>query len=791
MIPKINYPEEIDSNNNLYKVDDGLRLVLTEDYYPGDTSIYFTGKAGVIDSFDETGIITLTEQCSDPKLRAISFYYGSRTDESFDDLEILPGFIDVVKPKNITNITQNVVSAHHNNIKDALINIQHFVGIEGETGTIPLKGTMEQRINYLRKIALVPKPWFKADKTVGLAPLKVNFTDQSFMLATDTISRSVTHVWDFGDNTSSNTTQIIVSDGVVPDQENITASVNCPKNSICSVEKTYSKPGIYDVSLTVTNDLGTHKSTDTVIFPEMINVRYPAPKEAVVEISDKGGLYIKTNGSKNNLISPTDAGPYLITPKIRAPINNIIDIYIEEEVTDRVDSNNVIIPGSYTDEEGINRSNSGEEINTNEETSLSSPIDPIDNYTWFFSDDLSHSNSKNTKALFGIGGYYDMVLRTDTSYGSYRITTYKDAFDIVERTNLWLWNYSEDENELFSYEYGILSQTFKIKNSPSSFVHSTNESFLTPSQNNLAIREFKRNNGAIQRGSSSSGEGGGSLLYWASGRNYEESHLNEKININEFNGYQEVYVSKQSINREWNWLSFGNSLNLYFILGGNLSNSSTQTNQNKITYDLNLETYTTNFLTSQNYKNGADDLKENNVSYDINYDDSSEGSASFSTYRSQWHNDAGYFLKSSGGANFYRINSFYKTGGTINETFLDIKKLTDLPQTKVEGQLVSLENGLYFFNNSGSVSAYSPTTGIWSTGGPGSASLAFRSLQDITKEGFDDLSNTLLAASDNDKLAFLSYDYSEKSFIKFSETDLTFSSLNFRPQGLQWQMYIF
>lgn len=787
MIPKINYPEEIDSNNNLYEVDDGLRLVLSEDYYPGDKSISFTGKAGIIDSFDETGIITLTEQCSDPKLRAISFYYGSRTNESFNDLEILPGFIDVVKPKNITNITQNVVSAHHNNIKDALINIEHFVGIEGETGSIPLKGTMEQRINYLRKIALVPKPWFKADKTVGLAPLKVNFTDQSFMLATDTISRSVTHVWDFGDNTSSNTTQIIVSDGVVPDQDNITASVNCPKNSICSVEKTYSKPGIYDVSLTITNDIGTHKSTETVIFPELINVRYPAPKEALVEIDYKGGLYIKVPGTKNSnpLISPIGSGPYLITPKIRAPINSIIDIYIEEET-------NRDIPGSYTDKEGINRSNSGEEISTNEKTNLSSPIDPIDNYTWFFSDDLSHSNSKNTKALFGIGGYYDMILRTDTTYGSYRITSYKDAFDIVEKTNLWLWNYSgENEDELFSYEYGLLSQTFKIKNSPSSFVHSTDESFLTPSKNNLAIKEFKRNNGAIQRGSSYSGEGGTSLLYWASGRGDGESPLNEKININEFNGYQEVYVSKQSINREWNWLSFGNSLELYFILGNELTRSSVQTNQNKISYDLNLGTYKSSFLTNQNYKNGADDLKENNNIYNIKHDDSSEGAASFSTYRSEWHNDAGYFLKSSGGSNFYRINSFYKTGGTVTETFLDIKKLTDLPQTKVEGQLVSLENGLYFFNNSGSVSAYGPTTGIWSTGGPGAASLAFRSLQDIAKEGFDDLSNTLLAASDKDKLAFLSYDYSEKSFIKFSETDLTFSSLNFRPQGLQWQMYIF
>ena len=46
------------------------------------------------------------------------------------------------------------MSAHHNNLKDALIAIQEFAGRQGETGVNPLEGTMEQRINYLRKLII-------------------------------------------------------------------------------------------------------------------------------------------------------------------------------------------------------------------------------------------------------------------------------------------------------------------------------------------------------------------------------------------------------------------------------------------------------------------------------------------------------------------------------------------------------------------------------------------------------------------------------------------------------------
>ena len=70
-------------------------------------------------------------------------------------------------------------------------------------------------------------------------------------------------------------------------------------------------------------------------------------------------------------------------------------------------------------------------------------------------------------------------------------------------------------------------------------------------------------------------------------------------------------------------------------------------------------------------------------------------------------------------------------------------------------------------------------------------SVLYRGLQDTTKDDFDDASNTLLLDSDNDRRAYISFDYSEKAFLKFSEIDLTFSSLGDRPVGDQFVMGIY
>jgi len=281
-----NYPTTIDNDDNLYLVHDSLRVALAEDYSPGDTKITVVPDTAIMSRFPQIGIITLTEQCSDIDQRAVSFFYSSTTASTFNGLQLLPNFIDVAKPKRVTDVTQNVMAQHHNALKDALIAVEKFVGIKGDTARVPLEGTMEARINFLRKLVLQPRAWFNPTKRIGILPLCLTFQDFS------TREPNFWN-WDFGDGTTSfisRTSPIQAGD----------------------VSKCYYTPGIFNVSLTVGNDFGTN----TLTFPHVINARVKAPDEATIvffptanQIDSGGVLKSKINTIINIEVNTSGAQP--------------------------------------------------------------------------------------------------------------------------------------------------------------------------------------------------------------------------------------------------------------------------------------------------------------------------------------------------------------------------------------------------------------------------------------------------------------------------------------------------
>lgn len=747
MTTTITYPNSLDSNDNLYEVHDGLRVRLIEDYNPGDKIIYVLGDELTMQRFNATGIITLTEQCSDPSLRAISFYYGSKTNSTFEDIVLLEGFTDSIKPKNITNVTQNVMSHHHNSLKDSIIAIEQFVGKKGELPHQALEGTMEQRITYLRKLALPPKAWFRANKNVGLAPFTVEFEDRSFRLGTDGTSTETKLVWDFGDNSGPSIIEIEEDEEVSSETVNVLVS----DTDGGKIKKTYTVPGIYNVSLTVTNDFGS----DTVTFEDFITARFPAPDSAVINFIQRAGQIV------------TDSDP----PKIRSSINSIIDVNINTGI-------NSLTGKTY----------SGESVDETD-----TPIDPIVNYTWDFSDDHEHSNSSSSRAVFSIGGLYDLNLRVDTKFGAYRITNYVDSFDVVEKYNLWLWTHN-DNGTVSSSEFGLISETFKVSSNVNLDLN-VDESFLDGHVNEDQLkREFKRNNGFAQRGTVSSGNSGVGILYWASGRSTSDSASTELIKMAEFNGFTNTYSTKPNHYRPWNWIGLPSLDTLYFILGGitgSIIPNTSPTNKTRDALDLNDLSYDASptVLTMSDFKNGANELTSNEVIFDVS---GNPNQGHMSVYRSTWHESSGFILRNEGVGDFFRIKSFYKTGGDSTDMLQTIRKLPDMSgSARVEGQLVSMSQGVYFFSNSGTVAAYNTNSSVWATGGPGANSTSFKLLQDTSQSGFDDSDQTLLAASDGDKVTYLSFDYSEKTFFKFNEIDTTFSSVTTRPIAEQWQMCIF
>lgn len=756
-----NYPDVFDSNANLYEVHDSLRVRLAEDYNPGDKSITVMEDSFSLVNFPATGLITLTEQCSEPDKRAISFFYSSRADNIFSGLEILPGFEDVIKPKKITNVTQNVMASHHNQIKESVIAIQKFIGIEGTYDDKPLGETMEGRINFLRKLVLRPRAWFTSDKTTGIVPLTVEFNDLSFQVGTDGTTGTIDYIWDFGDGKNLSTT------------------------STDNVTNIYSTPGKYDVSLTVKNNQGS----DVLKLPSYIYARLEAPDEAIVNLIKRTGqLYIAaTRYDQNgdlihgiNTSNPDDAHPILKTKT-----NTIIDLQIPE-------GKNTTTGKSY----------SGELLDGNDY-----PIDPVTSYTWSLSDDLSHSNNRKTRAAYSIGGLYNVIVRTDTDLLSYRITQYPNVIDVVEDVNLWLWNYSADSStDVRSYEFGLLSETFKTGPAPIKALN-IDSSFLSshPINSEQLIKEFNRNNGMASRTATTSGSGGESVLYWATGRADDEAVTKEGIDFLLYNAFQGTYSTSSTISsiaRRWNWISFNTLSDVYFLLGltdaeeSSITKFTSPTNQSMVKRGLVDFGDSSSTFTDSNYKNGAEELKHNaalGAGGNFHAADPFKGEpvyGHFSSYRTAYKNNTGYIIRNEGSGPTFRLKSFYRTEGVASAPIQTIRKLTNMPGTvKYEGQLVPLTSGLYFFDNSSSVSVYNDTAEVWETGQ--SVATSFISLQDTSVSGFGDTTNTLLAASDGDRKVYLSFDYSEKAFISFNETDLTFKSLGSRPTGTQWQMGVY
>jgi hypothetical protein len=538
------------------------------------------------------------------------------------------------------------------------------------------------------------------------------------------------------------------------------------ENNTSEIEKTYITPGKFNVKLKVSNEFGE----DELEFEDFINARTESPEEAVLQFVPKSSQLHSSGDSPAvfDRLGTIPVSKYTVPPTIRSSVNEFISIEIPE--------------GNYND-----HTNAGEPLDESE-----SVIDPIRFYTWSLGDDLFHPQINSTKASYSIGGIYDIKLRVDTEFGSYRITTYENVIDIIEKSNLWL--FLNNSSSIKGYEFGLISETFKV--ATRTFSISTDDSFLNDTGDETrAKREFKDNVFFSTKGSINSGSKGEAFIFYPSGGEEEESLSVQTINSIKYEGFSDIYTDMAfespaiNIQRPWNWCPLSNGQKIYFIFGPNVNPTPNQntSSQTKHSIDATDNSVTTDSLTLNNYLNGAEELRNHPTS---NYElDGEPSSGRFAVYRSAWKDSTGYFLRNDRVGNFFRLKSFYKTEGLISEPFVNISKANDIIGTvKLEGQLVNLSNGIFFFNNTGNISAYNDTSNTWETG---QTVTTFRSLQDNSKSGFDNEENTLKVASDGNQTAYLSFDYSDRAFIKYNGTDNTVTSAGIRPTGVQWCMGIY
>jgi hypothetical protein len=749
------YPESYDTDENLFLVRDALRVRLLEDYRPGDTSVLVEGDEEVMGRFPPSGVITLTEQCSDIDFRAVSLHYASRTSGSFDGLELLPEFagFDSVKPKKITNVTMNVVAMHHNHLKDSLIAVQSFLGTKRSTDRETLTG----QIKRLESLAFRPKAWFSTKSPLGLAPLAVEFENQSFRLG----PRWVRQTWDFGDGTSATARTETPEEYASLDEEFGGARI-----SGASVFKTYAEPGIYTVSLMLENEWGSNG----VEFQGLITVKAESPEEASISIVHR----------PSQSYTPGDSSTGM-PPRIRSVANSFVDFEVKQgEDPSR--------PGySYV----------GEELNSSD-----SPVDPVVQYTWSLGDDLPHTNSPTARASYSLGGLYDVVLRVDTSFGSYRITKYEDSVDILESRNLWLFNFSSQDSggngTVKAYEFGLASETFKVLGNQTLALNRNNgflDGYGAETYHSGALSrarsEFDRNVEFVPAGTAGSGARGNSLLFWARGGAVVDS---QEVGVANYSAFDDVYESLSPITgRPWNWVALNSPDKSYFLFGGSAPSIPNQNQSFGYRTDYDLSTRSASAavaLGPSSFENGAEELLSHASEFDP--DTGLPTNGGFATYRSAWKDSSGYILRNSAVNEFFRLSGFYRTNGSLASPFNTLTRLPNLAgSVKVEGQLVSMSNGVFMFNNSGEVCAWNDTSLTWEVGRAGSSSLTFRSVQDTNSSSFDDRANTLLASSDGDRMAYLSYDYSDRAFVKFNGVDLTFSTTKYRPPGRQFKMGVY
>lgn len=115
-------------------------------------------------------------------------YYNKKTSNSFYELDRGFAGTKINSWKSDTKIEAGVMAEHHNSVRDALYNIETYLGTKSTTSLLTLNGILKQQESKI----YAPKSLFRAYPRYGNFPLTVNFH-------TFTNSNTIRYFWDFGD----------------------------------------------------------------------------------------------------------------------------------------------------------------------------------------------------------------------------------------------------------------------------------------------------------------------------------------------------------------------------------------------------------------------------------------------------------------------------------------------------------------------------------------------------------------------------------------------------------------